>query len=206
MNSTAEIGTVSFTRLPSVATSLVQLQQDNNFNTDKNSRHFYLQVYDDIFKPYQMTPGNFLEIGVEFGGSMSLWTRYFTTNKKIVGMDIAKYLEHMPERDKVEYFFGGDAYLETTAQAMKQRYGTFDIIIDDGPHNLQSHLFFIEQYSKLINKGLLIIEDVDRALLPTELQKIYSLDRNYSLTVYDRNSSRHKSDYLDDCLIVIEFV
>ena len=50
----------------------------NNSHTDKNTLHSYLPLYDDLLKPIKNTKGNILEIGVHVGGSIKLWSDYFT--------------------------------------------------------------------------------------------------------------------------------
>ena len=48
----------------------------------------------------------------------------------------------------------------------------FDIIIDDGPHTLESQIKFINNYFKKLNKnGKLFIEDVDGKYNLNELRK-----------------------------------
>jgi len=60
---------------------------------------------------------------------------------------------------------------------------SFDFIIDDGPHSLESMLFFVKYYSGLLtNDGCLIIEDIQNQnwlkiiyeSIPEELKKFCS--------------------------------
>ena len=37
----------------------------------------------------------------------------------------------------------------------------FDLVLDDGPHSLESQIFFVKHYSKLLkDDGILIVEDI----------------------------------------------
>jgi len=188
--------------------SLITLQDTHKFRTDKGSRHFYLDIYDELFKPYKHLSGYLLEIGVEWGGSLSLWDSYFE-KMIIVGCDIARYLEHMPESDRIKYILG-DAYTTDTITQISTQYPKFNIIIDDGPHSVISQITTVTGYSPLIDVGLLIIEDVNRGELPHLLTSIHAeltqSKRNYSLTTIDKNSSRRMSEHQDDTLVIIEFV
>lgn len=184
--------------------SLSILQEQNQFRTDKGTSHFYLEVYDTLFEPYRFTDGAILELGVQWGGSISLWSHYFSF-KKIVGVDIAKYLEHMPSRTNIQYIIG-DAYTPDMVASLETAFKSFDIIIDDGPHDYHTQEFVIHNYSPLIKqRGLLIIEDVNRDNIHNLVQEIYKLSRPYNLTVMDRNSSQ-PSMWNDNSLIIVEFV
>ena len=58
----------------------------DNVRTDKNTVHYYLDTYEQLFKPMRETAKNVLEIGVRDGGSMKLWHDYFP-NATIYGID-----------------------------------------------------------------------------------------------------------------------
>ena len=48
----------------------------------------YLPVYDRWFLPYRNREISFLEIGVQNGGSLQIWNKYFNNAKNIIGCDI----------------------------------------------------------------------------------------------------------------------
>jgi len=188
--------------------TLVELQNKHQFDTDKNSRHFYLEVYDELFKPYKYSSGNLLEIGVSHGGSVQLWHEYFP-NINIVGIDIytptdPQLLEMCSLRFKGH--FAVDAYTSKMITTLVHKYTRFNIIIDDGPHTMESQIFSVLHYSTLIEFGTLIIEDVNRSHIEKIMEAAYQLPRAYSLTTIDKNSSRRTSIHSDDCLVILEFV
>lgn len=127
--------------------------------TDKNTCHSYIENFYEIeFEEYKNSKINLLEIGIETGGSLKLWKEYFQNSNLIVGVDISddKIDPRYKNISGVEMYFG-DAYEEF----FKNTLGEFDIIIDDGPHTLESQLKFIELYlPKLKSNGLFVIEDV----------------------------------------------
>lgn len=127
--------------------------------TDKNSYHSYIEnFYEKEFEPYKESKIDLLEIGIETGGSLKLWKEYFLNSKSVVGVDISdeKIDQRYKNIDGVIMHFG-DAYDGKFSKKLKQ----FDIIIDDGPHTLESQLKSIELYlPKLKDDGLFIIEDI----------------------------------------------
>jgi hypothetical protein len=77
----------------------------------------------------------------------------------------------------------------------------FDVIVDDGPHTLQSMITCVSEYSKLLSdKGILVVEDIQefgwidrlKAAVPDNLKRY--------IQVYDLR--KNKGQY-DDVLFVI---
>ena len=145
--------------------NLVELNNNSKLekrlNTDKNTIHSYLPLYDNLLRPIKNTATNILEVGVRFGGSIQLWHDYFP-RAMIYGCDIQDEIQ-IPElktNSRVLLKLDGNAY---TKDYVERNFGNkkFDFLIDDGPHTLESQEKFIELYSSLLNKnGILIIEDV----------------------------------------------
>jgi hypothetical protein len=48
----------------------------------------YLNEYERLLSPYRKMKINLLEIGVQNGGSLEIWGKYFPHAKKIIGCDI----------------------------------------------------------------------------------------------------------------------
>lgn len=139
--------------------SLKSLQQNNNFITDKDSVHSYLEYYDTIFSVYKDKDINLLEIGIDKGGSLLLWNKYFTPNSNLYGVDV--YMQ--PN-------LAGLEHIENIVILYKNAYKVnknflnglkFDIIIDDGTHYLNDQITAFEIYkNKLTKDGIFIIEDL----------------------------------------------
>jgi cephalosporin hydroxylase len=132
---------------------------DLNPTTDKNSVHCYVKgYYEQQFFKYKNKKINFLEIGIRGGGSMKLWSEYFTNAKSIIGIDVDEsvIVNQFKDIDRVTYYFG-DAYTEKIVNKVP----TLDIFLDDGPHTLESQLDAIKYYlPKVKSGGLFLIEDV----------------------------------------------
>jgi hypothetical protein len=141
---------------------------ENIPGTDKNTRHNYIDgFYEQEFKKYQDKENiSLLEIGIANGASLYLWSKYFK-NSKITGIDIEDRVVEQWKLDDIEYIFK-DGYEEDFVKTIS----SYDIIIDDGPHTLESQLFSLKNYLPKVNKdGIFIIEDVAGHAALNELYK-----------------------------------
>jgi hypothetical protein len=116
----------------------------------------YLRFYDLLFSPWRYKQINILEIGVQFGCSLRTWRDYFPASH-IMGLDrVDNGVKFEPKEGILMGY--GDAY----SHEMLNRFeGKFDIIVDDGSHQVQDQEFVAKFYSHLLtDEGVLIIEDV----------------------------------------------
>lgn len=129
-------------------------------NTDGASVKYdsYLDVYDQIFTPLRDKEIKLLEIGIEKGGSLSIWSKAFPKGK-IVGLDIVPGCKKN-ERDNIKVHIG-DQTDRAFLTSVGKEDGPFDIIIDDGGHYTNQHNICLETlYEYLKIDGLYIIEDL----------------------------------------------
>ena len=168
--------------------TLIKILEDNPFiTTDKNTifyekyndkwpflqYHSYIEgFYEKAFKPYRTVKNKILEIGIDTGGSISLWSKYFR-NSTILGVDITKH-RLLPEYDEDKYDNAVYAYVKDAYNPIfVDSLGKFDIIIDDGPHLFEYQKKAIELYlPKLNSKGIMVIEDVENIENAHELLKM----------------------------------
>lgn len=180
---------------------------DKDGGTDKNTSHSYFDVYEELLSPYKDKKGSILEIGVYRGGSLLLWSDYFK-NFEICGLDVIDYLgdkvRNSLDFDRVNFFLI-DAYNTDCITFLNEKYENgFDVIIDDGPHTLETQLTIIELYLDILKPdGVLIIEDVQRIEDVSELiSKIPNSDIfDYEYILYDLRDVRGR---YDDILFVIK--
>ena len=120
-------------------------------------KHNYTEIYGDLFRYYRNRKNNVLEIGIRQGGSLKMWSEYFT-NSNIYGIDInLKPIQTNLEKCNI---FEGDAYNENTINKFFKNI-QFDIIIDDGSHVVKDQIKCLNLYSKLLtDDGILVIEDI----------------------------------------------
>lgn len=134
-------------------------QYNLDVTTDKNSVHSYVTgFYEEEFAKYKNKKINFLEVGIRRGGSIKLWSEYFTKANIIIGIDIAPHEIEQSYRniEGTQYIFG-DAYSSEIADQIPN----LDIFLDDGPHTKESQVDAIKYYlPKVKSGGVFVIEDV----------------------------------------------
>jgi predicted O-methyltransferase YrrM len=126
------------------------------YNSDKDSLHGYLNVYDSVLLRHRDKAKNILEIGTYAGDSLMIWSEYFS-NATIYGLDNYFSPSENYSSEKINFILT-DAYTEECINSFNL---LFDVMIDDGPHTIESQIFFVENYSKLLkNDGTMIVEDI----------------------------------------------
>ncbi|WP_312472012.1 glycosyltransferase [Brucella sp.] len=121
----------------------------------------YLNEYDNIFTKYRSKNVRFLEIGIQNGGSLEIWSRYFAKGEIFIGCDINERCRDLNYIDDRIHVVVGDANSETTYQSIIALSKNFDIIIDDGSHKssdiIKSFAFY---FKNIVNGGTYIVEDL----------------------------------------------
>lgn len=139
---------------------LIEIFKTNNDRPIHKWVH-YFEIYERHLEKYRDTSVNVLEIGVQGGGSLQMWKKYFGPKSKILGIDIDQKCKYQEEQINVE--IGNQSDLEFL-QKIVTEYGPFDIIIDDGSHiqsDVLNSFFFL--YPTLNRGGTYIIEDTNTA-------------------------------------------
>lgn len=152
--------------------------------------HAYGEVYDFAVGRMRDKFISILEIGVYTGASLRLWREAFPL-ATITGIDSAPYTV-------ASNVIVADAYTRETVDAMPM----FDVIIDDGPHTLESQLFTVREYLSHIKPGgVLIIEDIKgveemftlyQAMHPSVKRHAHCIDL------------RHRNGRDDDMILVVK--
>ena len=182
----------------------------DNKNTDKNTRHSYLDVYEKLFSSKKNTCKKILEIGLGdrpnvYGGSAKLWLDYFK-NADVYILDILKedfykgdMLNTLKSYDKLKLFLNTNAYdLNFINSKLNKK---FDIILDDGPHSKSSMIKFIKYYLPLLaDDGILIIEDVKRLSWTNEFITLIPENNKKYIEIYDLRKNKNR---YDDILFVL---
>lgn len=175
----------------------------DNSRTDKNTGHSYLDIYDLLFNRIQFIARNVLEVGIQRGGSIKLWSDYFT-NAKVFGLDIMNFNEinsHLIKDDpRVVLYTGVNAY-DPTFVTNSLSHTKYDVMIDDGPHTLESMKQFIELYVPLMSDiGILVIEDIQDISWIRELKSCVPDELKQYVQVFDL---RYRKNRRDDIIFTI---
>lgn len=196
------------------AEQIISLLERNNINghdkpggTDKNTNHSYVDVYGEILSHFLGKNGSLLEIGVQYGGSSLLWHELLD-KFKFCFIDINDQLsDNVKEKLNLRKynFLIEDAYTDQTVKVCKNLHpGGFEIIIDDGPHTLQSQQKCIELYLNLLKvNGYMIIEDIQDFNSIEILKKSIPVDDlyDYEFVVHDL---RERKQRYDDVIVTIK--
>ena len=121
----------------------------------------YLPVYDELFSPFRMSPIRLLEIGVQNGGSLEVYSKFFPNHEKIVGCDIhplCARLDYINPRIQVVV---GDCNADATRDRIFAASDSFDLIIDDGSHRSDDIIrSFLTYFPALTGGGAFVVEDL----------------------------------------------
>lgn len=135
----------------------------------------YAEHYENHFPKPEQGPIKLLEIGVQSGGSLVAWKKYYGANGTIVGIDIdPRCMRSNNPHQKIFVEIGSQldvAFLDTICN----KYGPFDAIVDDGGHTndmITTDLFHMFPNDGCLNRdgGVYAAED-----LHTMLTKRYML-------------------------------
>jgi GT2 family glycosyltransferase len=121
----------------------------------------YLLFYDRIFSELSGKPISILEIGIQNGGSLEVWSEYFKNARAIVGVDVDPNCSALTYPDPRISIVIGDATDQKTEDAILSKAPLFDVIIDDGSH-LSADVVrtFARYFRYLSDQGLYVVEDM----------------------------------------------
>ena len=170
--------------------------------TDKSYAHNYLTVYEGLFEPIRHTSSKVLELGIFLGDSHRMWRDYFPY-ATIYGIDITPErcgLMDTEERISVQF---RDGYTQEAIDSYKNTQ--FDVIVDDGPHTLESQMFVAEHYSRLLApEGILVIEDIPNPdWIPTIASVVPDRFKQYMYCI-DRRIAPDRNSIGDELMFVID--
>jgi len=152
----------------------------------------FLEIYDKYFKDYQDKKIKILEIGVDKGASLRIWREYFS-KAIICGLDIDK---KDFEIENVDIIVGDQSNLDILSKIVS-KYGSFDIIIDDGSHRNEHVIKSLEYLFDYLNyEGFYIVEDLQTSYFPRYGGSRYNLlkgntSMNYIKSMADSINYEH---------------
>lgn len=118
----------------------------------------YFAIYDAHFSRYRGSDVCVVEFGVNHGGSLQLWRKYFGSAAKIYGIDINPHCRQLEEQG-VEIFIG-DQGDRSFLRSLGAKIPRIDILIDDGGHTMDQQIAtFEELFPHVSDHGIYLCED-----------------------------------------------
>jgi cephalosporin hydroxylase len=170
----------------------------DNSRTDKNTIHSYLPLYQNLLINKRESAKNVLEVGICHGGSIKLWSDFFT-NANVYGLDIMNsnnVWEVIKNNEKIILYTSTDAYNnDFFINHFLNKNIRCDFMLDDGPHSLESMIQFIKLYSQIMtDDGILIIEDVQSWDWIDILKNEVPENLKQFIKVYDLRPNKNRYD------------
>ena len=162
----------------------------------------------NIYQKYLPDSRRILEIGTQQGGFIK-FCKDQMEEVFFVGADMHPYckagqngwIDAASFNDLADEFFVGDAYTNHFFNWLEVRgySNSFDLVIDDGPHTLDSQKWMIEKVTLLLNdKGVFICEDVSSLDFAKQIKAVSPLPE--STEIWDNSAKSGRRD--DICVIV----
>lgn len=148
--------------LPAMARSAASLLELHTGKHGKVSDKWeaYFPAYERHFGPFRNLPISLLEIGVQNGGSLEVWSDYFGQAEVFVGCDIDPACGQLRYDDPRIRVVVGDAGTPETRERILACVDSFDVIIDDGSHLSHDIIAaFLSYYPRLRPGGVYVVED-----------------------------------------------
>lgn len=166
---------------------------DNDLTLGSDKWEPYFEIYEKHFNKFIDKSPVVVEVGVQSGGSIQMWQRYFGKGAKIVGIDVdSKILEHLPHYENNIELFVGDQADENFWNNFLQKYPKIDVFIDDGGHMMhQQKITFAKVFPHISENGVFLCEDTHTC---------YDLNPACNAGLYNPNNFLEYSKQMADIL------
>lgn len=119
----------------------------------------YFPIYERHLQPFRGRAVTMLEIGVSHGGSLQMWRRHLGRRSTIVGIDIEPRVAELAEPG-IDVLVGDQSDPDFLA-GLVERYGHFDIVLDDGGHFPEHQIATVTHlWPHLADGGVYVVEDL----------------------------------------------
>jgi SAM-dependent methyltransferase len=133
---------------------------DNHFGKVSQKCSTYFNQYEEKFSKYRKFPIKLFEIGIENGGSLEIFSKYFPEAELILGCDKDKNCEKLQyDETNIKTIIGDANNEEIKNEVIK--HSKFDVIIDDASHgSIDTVSSFCNYFNYLKDDGLFVIDDL----------------------------------------------
>jgi len=158
-----------------------------SFDHHSRKHSDYFEVYDKHFQTLRARELRILEIGVQYGGSVEMWAKYFP-HANITGVDVDPLCKiHVGKRVSIKI---GD---QADPRFLSQ-FTNYNIIIDDGGHTMNQQQTSFEILFPLLNPGgIYVIEDLHTSYWPEFFDKTPTTMEYLAALTHTLNSAASKT-------------
>jgi len=217
VNNLIQISNIDFSKPSKLCKLMGECGSDKGSEDIMNSRHNYTLIYNELFKNLFDKNINIFELGIgttnpkitshmdltcKSGASLKAWSEIFP-NANIYGADIDKTI--LFNEDRIKTYYCDERDLNSIKSMWENIDVKFDIIIDDGIHELNDNIrFFENSIHKLNHNGYYIIEDIHHYDLLNFRNKIRELNSIYPNLQFQLLCVPNKN-YNDNTLLIIYY-
>lgn len=161
--------------------------------TDKSSQiHNYCEKYEKYLPFDRLAKISILEIGVFNGESIKMWKEFYP-NSTIVGLDIDPNCSQYENVEEGIFIEIGSQDDPEFLKRLTDKYGKFDLILDDGSH-IQRHMIYSFEFlfDFVKNHGIYVLEDTCCSYWPNYGG---SIDGKDTIVNYFKNLVDHVNFY-----------
>jgi len=128
----------------------------------------YFDVYETYFSKFVDKAPVVVEVGVQSGGSLQMWRKYFGPEAQLWGIDVDPAVARLqPNYDSNTHIRIGDQADPQFWQAVLQQMPEIDVFIDDGGHQMhQQRVTFECVFPKIRPGGVFLCEDTHSSYMP----------------------------------------
>ena len=148
-------------------TAILQSFFDNvNHSSDKWKPYF--EIYEKHLSEFRGKPVNLIEVGVQKGGSLEMWSDYFGGSANITGIDIDPECANLKyDANNINVVIGDQGSGEFWDQFLSSYNKPIDIFIDDGGHTMEQQILTFEKvFAKMPVGSIYICEDCHTSYMP----------------------------------------
>jgi cephalosporin hydroxylase len=134
---------------------IVKSLRDIFYNVPKFSDKWdrYFDVYERHLEKFRGKNITFLEVGVQYGGSLEMWSEYFGPETKIYGIDIDPNCANLVyDNPNIKIIIGDQSSKIFWDQTLKE-IGPIDVMIEDGGHTMEQQIISFEKAFPMISSG-----------------------------------------------------
>lgn len=134
---------------------------DNDLTLGSDKWEPYFEIYEKHFSKFIDKSPVVVEVGVQGGGSIQMWKKFFGKDSKVIGIDIdPKVMSHASHyEDGIKLCLGDQGNPEFWDNFLREN-PKIDVFIDDGGHTMyQQKLTFLKVFPHISENGVFLCED-----------------------------------------------